>query len=371
MKHFASTLCLGVVLMGCGASESLPSGPLSVQITSHSDKQHVTGVINLAGNAVGGIVEVAIDDQVFLPVAAHDWSLEVDSDSWTLGWHVVQARVTSGARQSVVLINLYAANGYEPAPTPTPPPVVQPTPPTFEEPPTDGLVAHWDFESGAQDVWNNLLGGTIYGGASVSNGVLDFDGTDDAVHVPDNATAAPAAIAGLAYGTISVRFKLEGHDTSSPAAETAPLFYLGSDEASSTANGSDSVSIYIAHGNLFNPNQRQVFFTILKAGKVILCFDTSVAIQQDQWTTYAVSIGPDGHRAYLDGVEVERNYNAGTTANDYAFFQSTTDPDILTLGYGHFAINRYWWYFNGKLADVRIYDRALSPSEVALVASAG
>ena len=363
MKH-TSWIVAVFVLAGCGGSAAATGAPLSVQITSHSDKQHVTGVITLVGNAAGGSVEIAIDDQAYA-AAPGDWSMDFDTDSWPLGWHVVQARVTSGARQAVALINLYAATGYGPGPSIPPPPIVRPVPPVVVEAPTEGLVACWGFETDAQDESPNLLGGTVYGGASVSGGELDFDGTDDEVWVPDNASAAPGVIANLQYGTLSVRFKLEG----ASAAESAPLFYMGSDEASASAAPSESVSIYIAHGDLPSPYARQVYFTVLENGRPSLCFDTTVSIQKDQWYTYTVSIGPDGHKAYLDGVEVVRHYNAGTTENDHAFFQTTNDPDILTLGYGLFGVTLNWWHFDGRLSDVRIYDRVLSKAEVELVAA--
>lgn len=357
------TFVLVAAVTGCGGSDSTAGAPLSVQFTSHSDRDHVSGVITLAGNSLGGNAEVAVDDQPFVPVASGEWSMEFDTALWELGWHVVQARVTSGTRQAVALINLYATSGWDPDPTP-PPPVVRPVPPVAVEAPTDGLVACWTFDTDAQDDSPNLLGGTAYGGTSASGGEMDFDGKDDVVCVPDNATAAPAAVANLAYGTISVRFKLEGTQ-----AETAPLFYMGSDEASASAAPSESVSIYVSHGNLFNTNARQVYFTVLENGRPSLCFDTTVSIETNQWYTYTVSVGPNGHKAYLDGVEVTKNYNAGTNESSYAFFQTTTDPDILTLGYGLFGVSLNWWHFDGKLSDVRIYDRVLSAAEVALVAA--
>ena len=282
-----------VFFVGCGGLEATPAAPLSVEITSHTDMQHVTGVIMLSGSAVGGSVEVAIDDSPFGPVATLDWSLPLDTDTWVLGWHTVHVRVTNGARQAVTTINIYSEGGVEP-------PVVFPIPPVVLGPPTDGLVAHWDFESGAQDV-------------------------------------SASAIAGLSEGTISIRFRREGIDAGT-------LLYLGS-----SANGSDSVSISIAQG--------RVHFTVLRAGNVALGFDTPNAIEQDRWHTYTVSIGPGGHKTYLDGTEVARRYSNGTNENTHAFFRSINDPDILTLGDG----------FNGRLSDVRVYDRVLSAAEVTLV----
>jgi hypothetical protein len=144
---------------------------------------------------------------------------------------------------------------------------------------------------------------------------------------------------------------------------------MGSDKASADMNGSDSVSIYISHGHLFLPKLRQIYFTVLEAGKVTLCFDTTVAIEEGQWYTYTVSIGPDSHKAYLNGIEVERHYNAATTPSDYGFFKTTSDPDVLTIGIHHFGISHAWWHFNGKIDDVMIYDRVLSDDEVTILAA--
>jgi len=375
MKNLNVLVALLAVSVGCGGSSS-PVSSLDVGITSHGDRDHVVGVILLRGYADGGSVEVALDDGPFLPVPGkQDWTCEMDTKTWTLGWHTIQARIRSGAQQALARVNLYAAEGYDPEPPvfgESPPPVTTPTPPVVTLAPTQGLVARWSFDDGtAADSSPNKLDGTILGGATITDGVLDLDGTDDKVYIPAKGVAAPPEIANLAYGTISVRFKLEGIDTSTPAVESGPLFYMGSDEASSAANGSDSVSIYISHGHLFIPKLREIYFTVLSKGSVALCFDTIVSIEQGKWYTYTVSIGPDSHSAYLNGEAVQLNYNAGTKQSDYGFFKVTNDPDILAIGYHHFGVSKAWWHFNGKIDDVLIYDRVLSDAEVSVLANLG
>ena len=78
---------------------------------------------------------------------------------------------------------------------------------------------------------------------------------------------------------------------------------------------------------------------------------------------------PGHHRVYLDGKEVELNYNSGTTSDTHVFFNDVKAPDLFSIGYGYFGFFDSWWRFDGVIDDVRIYDRPLSKAEVKALAS--
>jgi len=177
------------------------------------------------------------------------------------------------------------------------------------------------------------------------------------------------AVSGLAAGTISVRFSYQNVQNAGFNAESLPLFYLGSDGASSSSGGSDSVSIYVGHGAVVDESLRQVYFTVMEKGNIVLCFDTTVTLVKDRTYVYTVAIAPGSHKAYLDGVEVVKHYNAGTSENDDYFLGSVAAPDMLVFGYHLLGLTQRWWYFNGVIDDVLIYDRVLTDAEVSLVAS--
>jgi hypothetical protein len=362
---------LAALLIGCSGSVNAPV-TRSIAIDSHGHDQEVVGTILLAGTTSGGgSVTVMIDDKSFdATMDGGAWSHEVDTRSYAHGWHFVQARVGEGASSATAHVNLFFADGRgdELPGIDEPPVVVKPAPPSQPSVPADGLVAHWTFNSGtASDSSVNGHHGTV-DGAEFSDGALTFDGSGK-VYVPDASSPAPAAIADLTTGTISVRFRYDGITNSGENADALPLLYLGSDEASSAVAGSDSVSIYIAHGGLTDPALRQVYFTVLEKGVVVLCFDTTVTLEQDRTYTYTVSIAPNSHKAYLDGVEVERHYNSGTSEADDHFFASVADPDMLVFGYHLFGLTQRWWHHNGMIDDILIYDRTLTDAELAIVTS--
>jgi hypothetical protein len=95
----------------------------------------------------------------------------------------------------------------------------------------DGLVAHWAFNemtgTTVLDASTNAFSGTLAGGvwtngASLYDGALAFDGTNDAVYFPAASTPPPAKIGQLAFGSIALRFRFAA--TGSP--DIIPLFYF-------------------------------------------------------------------------------------------------------------------------------------------------
>jgi len=367
-------LWMGSLLLaiGCAGGGGAQAGLLSVRITSHQDRQTVTGTISLAGLAEGGAVEVAVDDGEFLPAPGQPaWSIQLDTDSWSYGFHTIQARVKRGTAQAIARISLFYEGGTQPPPAP--PPSTGPLPPV-----ASNLVALWSFDGcdgiTALDASGNGLAGTVYGNAlpilGKRNGALEFDGVDDLVQIPDAQSPPPAAVADLSTGTIALWLRYDSIYNGSLVADILPVLYLGSDETSTNASGFDCAMVYIGHGNLVDPSARQVYFTVLKGDRVVFCLDTgAVSLKEGTWTHYAFVMGSAGNKLYVDGKEVTPHYTAGSPRDNGPFLSHVQNRDLLVLGYGLFGITHTWWHLNGALDDVAIYSRPLTATEIAALAA--
>lgn len=246
---------------------------------------------------------------------------------------------------------------------------VFPVAPAAPTEPAPGLVAHWPLDEGAgdrvADVSPTGLDGTVLSAGWTSGplgGALEFGG-EGLVRAGDEG-AVPTAIRGLDQGTIALWLRVDDVRNGDDVPFSLPLLHLGPPEE---AAGEYSVTIYVGHGTLADPDGRQVYFTALVGeGPPRLCFDTTESLVLGQWYHYAVAVAPGVHRAWLDGREVPLHYNAETTPADHAFFASVpeTPRDILALGYGG-LIGVPFGHFHGAIDDVRIYDRVLTTAEVA------
>lgn len=202
-------------------------------------------------------------------------------------------------------------------------------------------------------------------GAALEDGVLRLDGIDDWVSVPSPDAPAPDLIGDIDSGSVAVWFRYDQVANGDRIPETLPLFYFGRGGPETIQSGLlDGLSVYIGHGQVEDPERRQIYYTVSKDHDVVLCFDSGrISLEPDRWYHFAVTVGPDGqHHAYLDGEELELNYTSNR--DPYAFFSSIEDRDRMTVGYGMFGITMRWWRFPGDIADLRIYDRVLTPREV-------
>ena len=209
--------------------------------------------------------------------------------------------------------------------------------------PASGLIAHWPLDGDAADATSFANHGTLLNGEGdewtrgrVGSGALSLDGADDLVRTADSST----------------RLQLPGSYTtalwiraSSPQVGGAGIYSRigassGSEHWALLLDGLGS-RLEAAHGGS--------------------SWDTGIDLSAlaGRWRHVAIVYqAPGGEiRSYLDGSPVR----AGTLGRP------------LT-GNGHLDIgaSRSGRAFHGKLDDIRIYNRALSPSEVAaLFSSAG
>lgn len=361
-----------LLCLGCGGGGDSAPVLVDVAITSHHDRDTVSGTIILSGTALGGVAEIAIDDQPYTPVEGTDsWSFEINAEEWHQGWHTVQVRVVAGGSMAVDLVSLYSESGTTSEPTPGP----GPTPPPPLPPPTSGLVAHWKLDETSSTVAVDSVGlshGDVLGGvasvAGMRDGALDFGGVDGRIDITDPYGAAPDTLGDLRQGTIAVWFKVASPTNAGNPAEILPIFYFGAGPGTTAAGAYDGLIIEVGHGRVDDPAHRQIYFTVLKNAQVYFCFYSQASLELDRWYHYAVVMSPTGNQAYLDGEEMTRYFVVGSSETS-AFFYDLADREVCKIGHGVFGITGMWWYFNGPVDDVRVYDRPLAAAEVSGLAA--
>ncbi|HLU87512.1 MAG TPA: LamG-like jellyroll fold domain-containing protein, partial [Taishania sp.] len=197
----------------------------------------------------------------------------------------------------------------------------------------DSLIAYYPFSGNASDVTGNGYDGTIYGATLTTdrfgnaNMAYDFDGIDDYINT--------FSIFDFEYRTLS----LWVYSRDITGSGTSEKHVAGHDD--------DAMS----YGQLkvkFDSNTLQV-----RSGG-----ETNNQIYQFPMTEiwYHVVLVRDGANSYF----YLNNVLIGVDASGNTASSAFTNPDFV-IGAGRELTNQF---FNGKIDDIRIYNRALSSSEV-------
>ena len=205
------------------------------------------------------------------------------------------------------------------------------------------IIGHWAFEEGtgsiAYDSSPNHLDGTIVNAAytnvtdptlpALGTYALAFNGLDTYVEVGNNPLLAPATIG------ISLWFKC------GPQAAYHDLLDKGHGFGSTPYFGGYAVQGY--PGNLE---------AIYGNGADFYVLGTGPGVYDDMWHLLVANLGQDAIEVYVDTIPV-----AGGGPGAGPIVQNDSD-----LFFGrHSAVGRY---YNGLIADVRLYDGALSQQDV-------
>jgi len=233
------------------------------------------------------------------------------------------------------------------------------------------LIAHWEFDEGtgnvvtdsANNIEGSLIGDIAWEEGKVGNALL-FDGIDDFVKFSQEAIDL---VNNLNQGTIAFWFK---YSSTLDKQTIMPIMHYGSDSVTKDDN---MLIIELGHSDTnsevpsIDQSNKKLYATwIENNNEPVLCYDTSVNMEENTWYHYALVVGSDGNTGYLNGVELDnRNYNFGLPT-DQLFFSAIPFQDIFTLGYGktHHQISPEFVYYTGYLDDFRIYNEPLTVSEV-------
>ena len=217
-----------------------------------------------------------------------------------------------------------------------------------------GPVAHWRLGEGSGTSAADQVGthpgsyanGVGVGSASgpftgISTTAADFDGSNDYVEVPHSSDFA------LSEGTIQLWFNVDN---------TAGQYTLMSMESSSDNDGMN-----------LRVKDNYLEFNVKGGGSDHFLFSNSGSITAGQWHSVALTWGSGGLELYLDGTLVDSDpYTGGL-------------PDIgepITIGASQKSsddgqANNLEDFFDGQIAEVAVFDSALSETQIDALIDSG
>lgn len=215
----------------------------------------------------------------------------------------------------------------------------------------DGLISWWTADGTAEDFQSNH-DGTLMNGATYDEGVMGkafkFDGQDDYIRLPDSFFAYPDAGVGNDSFTFSVWFKTDG-----------PGAIFSQNRPDGDPSGAHpsgwSPGLYVGtDGKLY----AEMFWGDVEA------YRSATTVTDGQFHHVAITYEGAAHYqgVYLDGQRLVRRpytqlgYVAPFTFYRYQFGTGFTRNRPET--------NWDWFFFEGMLDEIQLYDRALSDGEI-------
>jgi large repetitive protein len=219
--------------------------------------------------------------------------------------------------------------------------VVVPDPPTPVVGDENGLVAHYPLDETtgtvAADATGHGYDGTVDGDATWTDGGLDLGGTNGHVRLPDD------MMAGLDAITVSTEVRVD-------PGQATPYFIWGLGNTDSGGTG---------NGYLFTTGNSAYRTSIATGNWTTEQTATSgTALTRDAWKTLTYTLTPDGTATlYLDGVQVGQKDDVTIRPGDIGDGRTTANY----IGRSVYTADKY---LDGGVRDFRIYNRALSATEV-------
>lgn len=208
---------------------------------------------------------------------------------------------------------------------------------------TSGLVAHYPFNGNANDVSGNGNNGIVYGATLTAdrfgnaNSAYNFDGISNYISVPSSTSLNP-----VNQLTMSFWIKVLGITNS-----WSPILHKGGVYTSDFANREYTVWL----------NEAPYFHQTSAGNGAGQSYFNSSNITISSWIHYVGVIDRVNHAVhiYLDGQKVAEQ------SDSYSSFNN--NQNALRIGWTEESDSSYS-PLKGILDDIRIYNRALSPSEI-------
>jgi hypothetical protein len=215
---------------------------------------------------------------------------------------------------------------------------------------TNGLVLCLDAGNtksypGSGTTWTDLSGngntGTITNGPTYSSsngGSLVFDGTDDYVSVPYTSLLAPTSQISFEAFAYLANWNVSGDRRILSKTQTGG-YQIGLNEPTFILDGNIGALVYLGGS-----------YKIVKVARSTL---------SPGWHHLAFTCDGRYFRMYLDGVNVDTSDNGSTASISY----STNNHFLVgaETGAGTAVDGAYW---NGNISSVKVYNRALTASEI-------
>jgi hypothetical protein len=208
-------------------------------------------------------------------------------------------------------------------------------------------VGQWDLNEGtgntAQNDTTRSANGTLGGGVTWTNGRfaggLAFNGTNGAVDVPASAALEPASV------TVSAWVQSAG----TPGAYK----YIAVKGGNGCCTGS--------YGLYTGVNSGLEFYVASSATTYVVSPDAGPGVWDGKWHNVIGTFDGASVRLYVDG----RQIGSGSADSAPIQYQLPTSD--------HFVIGNYPWCaglgFSGNIDEVKVFNRALGPTEIALVSA--
>ncbi|MFC1577624.1 LamG-like jellyroll fold domain-containing protein [Thermodesulfobacteriota bacterium] len=213
----------------------------------------------------------------------------------------------------------------------------------------DGLVAHWPFNSNANDEGGNGSHGIIHGAILTTDrfgnpdSAYSFDGIND--YIAASANGLPTA-----SRTISLWFYA---NTLSPPGHL--LAYGGS-------SGCGTSWLMEINNNDLSPKGFEVQ-SHCRVNRLAYFYATEPL---GCWYHWVVTTDETGTKMYINGIEMASNDNWINNTIVNSTTQIAFGTGVTTSGIAPYQDSNAG-YFNGKIDDIRIYNRALSEVEIQLL----
>ncbi len=217
--------------------------------------------------------------------------------------------------------------------------------------PTRGLVGHWKLDEGtgttAVDVGSATNDGTYTNSPTQSGGLiggaLEFSGDTGADATNDRVDIGDPGDGSLDFGSGSFSYGMWVYAPNNAGSFDMPWWKGGS------SAGSAGYDMELGTGN---------WASGISDGDENEVLSFNGAPINDQWVHLFAVIdrSSDTHYVYVDGAEWDTNAMSGT----FGSVSSSSPASIGALSTGQFP-------FLGKIDDVRVYDRALAPTEIAVI----
>jgi len=201
----------------------------------------------------------------------------------------------------------------------------------------NGLVGYWPMDGDSDDVTGNghdgILEGDVTFEPGIQGGAAAFDGLDDRIRIDDQ-VPYQNEFSFLGW----VRFD------GSPQNGTATIF----SKNASCNYANQSLSVYFSSGTIHVDVSDFGDPWYLRA---------SVSLTLGRWYHLATTVAPGSVRIFLDGEMVAEAPLTGEIDSGSCFIEHAIGGGPATAMGGP-------WSHNGLIDEVRVYNRALSPSEV-------
>jgi hypothetical protein len=205
--------------------------------------------------------------------------------------------------------------------------------------PTNGLVGWWPFNGNANDESGNANNGTIQNGVlstndrySNQNSAYDFDGTNDQIEVSNSISISPSQ-----YVSVNTWIYPRAYE----------------DNKHCVSKGSHINLTYRSFGILGPESNNKARFFVSN-GSIEQGISTLTTLTLNQW--YQITGVYDGStlKIYVNGV-------LDNQLNFTGLINQNSEP-LLFGSHKYYSFSDYW--FNGKIDDIGIWNRALTQQEI-------